>query len=225
MPPTPHHETEIKLRVANLATLRMALRTLGARLLHRVHERNTLFDTPRQRLRKNGQLLRLRLEYRPGTSKTPLRSLFTYKGPSLRPLRGLPTSAGARSRLRYKVREEFESVVSDPRALTRLLAAIGLAPSFRYEKYRTTYRLPGLGHLLIELDETPIGVFLELEGSPRSIDRASRLLGFKPRDYLVASYAGLYFDYCRRHRRPPGDMSFGSVHNSQKKLRRAPLLS
>jgi len=42
---------------------------------------------------------------------------------------------------------------------------------FRYEKYRTTFRLPDsnawANGLLIELDETPIGTFVELEGPPR----------------------------------------------------------
>lgn len=209
MPPH-HHETEIKLRVPNPSVLRKALRAFGARLLHRVYERNTLFDTPRQRMRKNGQLLRLRLEFRSRASKTPLRSLLTYKGPSLRPARP-PRAPGKMPRPpRYKVREEFESAVSDPAALARLLAALGLVPSFRYQKYRSTYRLPRLNRLLIELDETPIGVFLELEGSPRLIDRASRLLGYSPRDYLLSSYAGLYLDHCRRRGLRPGNMEFRS---------------
>jgi adenylate cyclase class 2 len=228
MPPRRHREIEIKLRVANPAALRRQLRSRGARLLHRVHEWNVLFDTPRQRLRKKGQLLRLRLEFRPGVTKTPIRSLLTYKGPGLNPGQAASPSprsgSGNGSRFRYKVREEFESAVSDPSALARLLGAIGLVPSFRYEKYRTTYRLPRLGRLLVELDETPIGVFLELEGPTRLIDQASRLLGFFPQDYLVASYAGLYFDYCRRHRIPPGDMLFATSRRRQKKLPPAPLL-
>jgi adenylate cyclase class 2 len=217
MSPRRHRETEIKLRVDDLAALRRKLRALGARLLHRVHEWNILFDTPRQRLRKNGQLLRLRLEYRPGAAKSPIRSLLTCKGPGLtrasRPLGSHPPAKSSRtasflSRPRYKVREEAETAVTDPHALADVLSALGLSPSFRYEKYRTTYRLPRLGTLLVELDETPIGVFLELEGSPRSIDRASRLLGFTPRDYLLSSYAALYFDFCRRRGIVPGDMLF-----------------
>src|ERR1700693_1284354 len=152
MPPR-HHETEIKLRVANPAALCMTLRTLGARLLHRVHERNTLFDSPRQRLRKKGQLLRLRSERTLGPSKAPVRYLLTYKGPGLQ-LRGGPSPArflgvSPGSLRRYKVREEVETPVSEPQRLARVLTSIGLVPSFRYEKYRTTYRLPRLGRLLI----------------------------------------------------------------------------
>lgn len=232
MPAPRHHEIEIKLRVDDLAALRLKLRTLRARLLRRVHEQNILFDSPRQRLRKNGQLLRLRLEYAPGNRRAPVRALLTFKGPglnrsSIRP--GPHASADSASRAgslsphHYKVREEVEAAVTDPEALARVLAALGLVPSFRYEKHRTTYRLPRLGGLLVELDETPIGVFLELEGSPRSIDRASRLLGYTPRDYLLSSYAALYFDFCRRQRLPPGHMLFGKLRKPQKKLRRASL--
>jgi adenylate cyclase class 2 len=233
MPPRRHREIEIKLRVDDLAALRRKLRALGARLLHRVYEWNILFDTPRQRLRRKGQLLRLRLEYRPGAAKSPIRSLLTCKGPGLpsvssplgsHPRAKLPRTGASLSRPRYKVREEAETGVTDPHALADVLSALGLAPSFRYEKYRTTYRLPRLGTLLVELDQTPIGIFLELEGSPRSIDRASRLLGYTPRDYLVSSYAALYYDHCRRHRQPPRHMLFGTLRNPQKKLRRAPFL-
>lgn len=212
MPARRHHEIEVKLRVADIAVLRRKLRALGARLLNRVQEWNVLLDTPRQRLRKNGQLLRLRSERPLSSPKAPVRSLLTYKGPGLQPrgsasLAGFPGDSRG-SCHRYKVRVEVEAPVSEPERLAGVLASIGLVPSFRYEKYRSTYRLPRLSRLLIELDETPIGVFLELEGSPRSIDRASRLLGFTPDDYLVSSYAALYFDYCRRHRLPPGDMLF-----------------
>ena len=229
MPPRRNREVEIKLRVTDLAALRKKLRSLGARLLHRVHERNTLFDTPQQRLRKKGHVLRLRLEYRPGATKAPLRSLLTYKGPGLNPAgapaKGWLPGPSQRSPRRYKVREEVETPVSEPARLAQVFAAIGLLPSFRYEKYRATYRLPRLGGLLVELDETPIGVFLELEGSPRSIDRASRLLGFTPRDYLLSSYAALYFDFCRRRRILPGYMLFGIRHTRQKKLRFSPVFS
>jgi hypothetical protein len=66
---------------------------------------------------------------------------------------------------------------------------MGLRPWFRYEKYRSTYRLPGFSELLVELDETPIGDFLELEGECGAIDRCAVLLGFRPADYIVKSTA------------------------------------
>ena len=212
MAPRIRHEIEIKLRVNDLAAMRRRLRAAGAQRLHRVHEWNTLFDTPRQSLRKKGHLVRMRLERRLGSRNASPRWLLTYKGPGLghksASSAGLLAGAQSGARHHYKVREEVETILLDPVTLTRIFSAMGLTPSFRYEKYRTTYRLPRLQRLLVELDETPIGVFLELEGSPRSIDRASRLLGFTPADYLISSYAALYFDFCRRRGIVPDDMLF-----------------
>jgi len=58
------------------------------------------------------------------------------------------------------------------------------------------------------LDETPIGNFLELEGSPRWIDRTARRLGFSPKDYINRSYGYLYLAWCRERRIRPKDMVF-----------------
>jgi adenylate cyclase class 2 len=91
-----------------------------------------------------------------------------------------------------------------------------MRPWFRYEKFRTTYRLPRAQRwaegLLIEVDETPIGTFVELEGPGSAIDRAAEALGFAKRDYIVANYFGLYFEECRRQGETPGDMLFAKEH-------------
>ena len=85
---------------------------------------------------------------------------------------------------------------------------------FRYEKCRTTFRLPGsaLGtRTLIEVDETPIGTFVELEGPPAAIDRAAQELGFTARDYIVMNYLSLYVEDCRRQGKEPKDMVFAAT--------------
>lgn len=97
---------------------------------------------------------------------------------------------------RYKVREEREVGASDDGAIAEILAALGLAPRFRYEKFRSTYRLPGIAHVVVELDETPIGDFLELEGRREAIDRAAARLGFGRADYITESYGALYAERC-----------------------------
>ena len=53
---------------------------------------------------------------------------------------------------------------------------LGYHPVFRYEKYRTEFQQPRRAGVAT-LDETPVGVFLELEGTPPWIDRTARLLG------------------------------------------------
>lgn len=107
----------------------------------------------------------------------------------------------------HKNREELETGLSDPARFAEILARLGFHPVFRYEKYRTEFRMkrgPGMAML----DETPIGVYVELEGPPTWIDRTARRMGFSPRDYITASYARLYLDWCKRQRRKPGNMVF-----------------
>ena len=164
---------------------------------------NTLFDTPDGTLGREGKFVRIRVE-RPAPSSgagkvrskrrhsadstSPQPALMTYKGPAKkgesRSLRGQ----------RYKIREEHEVRVEDAEALARVFEGMGLRPCFRYEKYRSTYRLPGLPGLVVELDETTIGDFLELEGGRPQIDRCAALLGFRPTDYIAKSYGALFIE-------------------------------
>jgi adenylate cyclase class 2 len=108
---------------------------------------------------------------------------------------------------RHKSREELELEISDARAMGAVLGRLGLGPVFRYEKYRTEFRQPGRSGIAT-LDETPVGVYLELEGAPRWIDRAARELGFNEKDYITASYAQLYLEWCERRGVKPSDMVF-----------------
>jgi adenylate cyclase class 2 len=200
-------EREIKLRIANLPALRRALGKLGAQVVRRrLHERNVVFDTPELTLAKREQLLRIRTEVPAGQSrKGESHSVVTFKRPIL--------AAGSSEKgERHKVREEIELEVSDGKALARIFEALGMRGWFRYEKFRTTFRLPGSRRwakgLLLELDETPIGVFLELEGPAGAIDRAARALGFKKRDYILANYMTLYREYCQSRGEEPRDMLF-----------------
>ncbi len=85
------------------------------------------------------------------------------------------------------------------------LTSLGFRPTFRYDKFRTTFRLPNL-HL--DLDETPAGTYLELEGAPKAIDRAAKALGFAKKDYLRATYWDLYVADCRRRGTNPKNMLF-----------------
>jgi adenylate cyclase, class 2 len=180
-----NHETEIKLRVSDAASARRKLVKAGFRLLkRRIFEENTVFDTPGLKLRKQSCLLRLR---RAGKIST-----LTYKGP---PIPGP-----------HKSREELETELTGPEAFRAVLERLGYRPVWRYEKFRAEYR-HGAG--VATIDETPIGVFVELEGPPDWIDRTARRLGFAPELYIKASYGSLYLDWRRENHRKPGDMTFG----------------
>ncbi|MEK7406718.1 MAG: class IV adenylate cyclase [Acidobacteriota bacterium] len=179
-------ETEIKLRLSSAAQGRRLLKRAGFRLARRrTFEANTIFDTPSRDLFAAGSLVRLRRSGRVHT--------LTFKGPAVF--------------AKHKSREELELEVADAGALGQIFARLGFRPVFRYEKFRAEYAQPGHSGL-VTLDETPVGVFLELEGRPEWIDATARRFGFAEADYVTTTYAGLYFAYCRQRRRKPGDMVF-----------------
>jgi adenylate cyclase class IV len=201
----------------------------------RIHEMNFLFDTPDGGLAKHGQLLRIRVESqaqdgakrrtaagrRADRPAEILRRMFTYKGPAFGPssapkeMQKSISYNETRTLVpagRHKVREEIEVEIANEAELKHILEALGMRSWFRYEKFRTTFRLPAATRwakdLLIELDETPIGAFVELEGSPDSIRRAAELLGYSPREYITQSYLALHLDQCRLSKLAPCDMLF-----------------
>jgi adenylate cyclase, class 2 len=214
-------EIEIKLKISDPKALKRTLKRLGARAVGqgsgRVHESNVILDTPEGGLAKHGQLLRIRTETPEAKSKkgksTPAqRTVLTFKRPPV----GVAATVGhAHERRLHKVREEIEVEVADGTVLAKIFEGLGMSGWFRYEKYRTTFRLPLSTNwakgLLIELDETPIGTFVELEGPPAAIDRAAQELGYTRRDYVLRNYLTLYVEECRRQGKQPKDMLFAAV--------------
>jgi adenylate cyclase class 2 len=223
-------ETEIKLAVTDAKEFQRALKRLKAKPVSsgspRVHELNVIFDSAEGVLAKRGQLLRIRTETaEPQRKKAPAkgkntawkqRVLVTFK----RPTGDDEVSAAGRVTSRYKVREELELEIGDGGTLTKIFEDLGLDGWFRYEKYRTTYKLSKsqawARGLLIELDETPVGTFVELEGPGEAIDRAAQELGFSKRDYITKSYLALYVEECRRRGEEPRNMLFAAPKTARK---------
>jgi adenylate cyclase class 2 len=165
-----NREIEIKLRLPDAAHGRRLLRRAGFHVSkRRVFEENILYDTEDSSLRTAQSALRLR--------RSGKRDVLTFKG---------PCEPG-----KHKSREELEMELSDRKTFEAILARLGFRPVFHYEKHRTEYyqaRFKGTA----TLDETPVGVFFELEGSPRWIDRTARALGFSEADYITAGYVELH---------------------------------
>src|SRR5215475_7990191 len=202
-------ETEIKLKVEDRKAFERKLKKLGAKTVGagggRVHEFNTIFDTPEGGLAKHGQLLRIRTETSgKGKAGAARRIVLTFKQPMIR---GVDEEGG-----RFKVREETETELMDSGALTKIFEGLGMRGWFSYEKYRTTWKLgtkeKWAKDLLIEVDETPVGTYVELEGPPEAIDRGAAAFGFARKDYLVKNYLTLYAEDCRRRGVEPGNMLF-----------------
>ncbi|HZN54317.1 MAG TPA: class IV adenylate cyclase [Candidatus Polarisedimenticolaceae bacterium] len=161
-------ENEIKLAFPSPESALRKLLAAGARpLLDRAFEDNVLYDFEDGALRSSGRLLRLRL----------------VRGSAL-----LTLKAEIPGEHRHKLRAEHETEVRDADALREILSGLGLAPVYRYQKYRTTFRLPAVE---ASLDETPLGTFVELEGPPDSVDAAARRLGASDGEFIRATYRDL----------------------------------
>jgi adenylate cyclase class 2 len=173
-------ESEVKLRMSDPESARKAVMRIGSVLTRPRHfEDNVFLDDEAGAVLGRGCLLRIRRVGDKGT--------LTFKGPR-RVVEGI------------KTRDEIEVSLSDPDTMDRLFSALGYRPIFRYQKYREVYRWR---RMEIVVDETPIGVFLEIEGDVKGIHAAAAALGYKPQDYIAESYASLYYATGAR-----GDMVF-----------------
>jgi adenylate cyclase class 2 len=216
-----NQEIEIKLPVPDGRRLGLRLKKVRARIVvPRTYESNTLYDTPSRNLTRHGQLIRIRIEYpSPNARKAqlgrPLRAVLTYKGPpDLRPALP-PLHAKPADKPRFKIRQEIEVAVGNPEQMARILRSLGFHPVFRYEKFRTTYVLRGIPGVKVEFDETPVGLFLELEGNAAAIDQAAVRLGYSAADYLTLTYGDIYLADCRRRGRKPTGMLFPPIKKSR----------
>ena len=190
---TKDREVEVKFQVADLTGLSARLEQSGFRLVTpRAREINTLYDQPGAKLRRRGALLRLR-EFGPKWT-------LTYKDKS--------SSSGGR----HKSRREIETAVENGEAAGRIVEALGFAPSFRYEKFRSEWT-DGAGHVVV--DETPIGDYAEIEGQPKWIDATAGLLGVKPDEYITLSYTELFVAWKRRTKSKAAEMTFQAVRRSK----------
>jgi adenylate cyclase class 2 len=192
-----HRETEIKLKLdASVPRTAARLRSLGATLHRPRHfEDNFILEDSGGKLRRAGSLLRVRL--------TPAAAFLTFKGPR-RIVGGT------------KEREEIEMEIQDGPHLLKILGRSGMKCTFRYQKYRTIYRHASV---LITLDETPIGNYMELEGPRGGIARFARRLGFGREDFITETYHGLFVSYRKANHIKFGNMLFGI--DSPRGLRRA----
>ncbi len=185
-------ETEIKIRWTGSPDQAHAhIRAAGFPLLEaRTLEADQLYDRDPPELRPANKLLRLRQTVaEDGTTHATV----TYKGPA--------------TVTRYKSREEIEFDVSSADRYITVLERLGYRPGFRYEKYRTKYAIdqqPGI----VTVDETPIGVFLELEGPAEWIDATALKLGFQAADYMTESYSSLYLKHREYYPELPEHMVF-----------------
>lgn len=175
-------ERELKFQCDDLSGLRERLIEAEAeRVSASTKETNWVLDRESD-LVGRGELLRVRSQ-RAGAR-------LTFKGP-------------ARFEDGTKIRSEREVGVDDHESVLAILGALGFEVSRRYEKFRETWRL---GSVLVCLDHTPIGDFVEFEGA--MADQIAKRFRFLPAEAERANYLELYEAYRQDHPETPEDMVF-----------------
>jgi adenylate cyclase, class 2 len=188
-------EIEVKFRVTDVPTLESKLAAAGFhQVTPRTFEKNVLFDTPDRRLRSQQSILRVR--------QYGERWIVTHK---CLPPDNDPTA-------RHKHRIETETEVKDGDAISVVFSQLGYAPAFTYEKWRTEYA-DDSGHCVI--DETPIGLFAELEGPSAWIDATSQRLGLDPAELITLSYGRLFEDWRAATGSSAADLTFEAIPQSR----------
>lgn len=162
-------ELELKARVENPDAVRKAILAAGAELVYRGAMMDRRFDR-RGRLERRDEVVRLRV-YHPA-DKSPEWGVLGWKGPVQR-------------RGEYRLREEWESRVDDPKAVLVTLRHMGYKISVRIDRAVEQYRL---GEATLRLEWYPaMDVLLEVEGQPEAIERAVAATGLLREAFLPES--------------------------------------
>lgn len=146
-----------------------------------------LFDRPVNPLQSARCTLRIR---RDGD-----RGILTFKGP---PLKGT-----------VKIREEIETEVSSVAALEAIVAALGFSAFFRAQKWREEYEHLSNGDLArIAVDDTPMGVFVEIEANADIIGSVTTAMGRSSAEWVLESYQRLFTVWAAERGLPTSAMTF-----------------
>jgi adenylate cyclase, class 2 len=187
-------ETEIKFRVTSVDGLEGRLRQAGFRQqTPRTFESNVLYDTPERKMRARTEILRIR----------------SYAGRWVVTHKRLPDVGPGEDAHKHRV--ETETEVSDGDVLAQIFKSLGLVEAFHYEKWRSEWT-DDEGHCVI--DETPIGDYAELEGTPEWIDRTADRLGVDRSAYLTLSYGRLFELWRAERHSNANDLTFAAIEAS-----------
>jgi adenylate cyclase class 2 len=184
-------EIEVKFRVADGPALERKLTEIGFhRITPRTFEKNILFDTLDRRLRSQQSILRIR--------QYGERWVVTHKC--------LPQDNDPAARHKHRI--ETETEVADGDAMAVIFSQLGYTPAFTYEKWRTEYA-DATGHCVV--DETPIGLFAELEGPAEWIDKTSQRLGLAASELITLSYGRLFDEWRAATGSTASDLTFATI--------------
>ena len=151
-------EVELKSVVDDVDRCRAAVERAGATLVFAGRLEDRRWDTPDRAMFAKDHVLRVRV-YRGGGHT---RAELDWKGPTRRD--------GT-----YKLREELGTSITDPEALSQILAQLGYEVSIAIDRVIVQYDLAGT---MIRFEHYPrMDDLVEVEGTPDQIETAIAVLG------------------------------------------------
>lgn len=157
-------EVELKGIVADPVALRARLLAAGAREVFHGSLSDRRYDLPSRELAGRDHVLRLRI-YRDERGE---RAVLDWKGPT-------KYTTG------YKVREELSTSCGDGRTLALMLARLGYVVTYEIDRDIEQFELAGT---VLRIERYPrMDVLLEVEGTPKAIERAIAQTGVPRADF------------------------------------------
>ncbi len=164
-----HIETEVKFFIPDPDEIIKRIESNSGLKVDETNEVNLCLDTTNHDIRRRRSLLRIRI----CDDNTKL----TYKKPP-------PPGKTECKRL-----VEYETMIGDAEAILLIFKEMGYFVDTRYDKHRTTYRK---NNVLICIDKTPFGCFLEIEGTEKEIKKEANALGLAWEKRIVANYLAIF---------------------------------
>jgi predicted adenylyl cyclase CyaB len=168
-------EIEVKILDINREMIENKLTSLGAIKVFDDDILTLFLDTQNSQIRKRKDVLRLR--------KVKNTVELTYKE--------------VQANQSVKVAEEYTVQVSDLEAMLKIFQALGLSPTQKMQKHRTSY---SVGDVRFDIDKYSgefgfIPEFLEIEGPVEDIKKYVKALGYQEKDCLPWSTDELISHY------------------------------
>ncbi|MCS6874468.1 MAG: class IV adenylate cyclase [Pyrinomonadaceae bacterium] len=159
-------EKKYRLTKAQYDEILKTLQSLQASFISEDFELNKLYTNEHLLMQK--AILRLR-------EKNDGKAVLTYK-------QRIQNETGVKEHV------EYESEVSNPEAIERILESVGFSLKLVYEKRRKAWKIRGAE---VCLDELPFGFFMEIEGSISSIIEVEAILGAENYEVEHETYPNL----------------------------------
>jgi len=167
------NEIEVKYQLVFLPKIKKIMDANDFVFKGKYFERNIIFDTRDESLKKENRLLRLRISTK-----------------DLIHVQGILTTKTKLPNEEFKSSNEVETLIQNPHAVLQVFKN-AFEKHFEYQKFRSEYVSKEL-KVTACVDELPIGTFLELEGTTNEdLKRVIKLFKLEKIPQIVKSYPTL----------------------------------